>query len=570
MSDALSETPPAGIGKIIRESRFVVPSHQRDYSWEEDRVKQLFDDIEDAIQTGQPAYFLGLVVFLSGGDKRLVVLDGQQRLATIIILFAAIRAWLNQYTEYRDDASRIQDRYIGTVELGEKEPKARVTMNESNDSTFNAYIIKSVQVTDIEVALKGLKRYDRNRNLLAAAVYAHKRIAEIAARFPKREDAANYFFRLVNYTNDNVGVVRLTVASEQAAYTIFETLNDRGMDLSPLDLVKNYLFSKAKGQGDERLKGIESRWGLMMHTLGSVRPDQFLKSYWTSRHGRIRSASLFDSFKATYKTPAAAIDVSIDMLEAAEQYAALGVPDDPVWAAYSEKARLTVRSLGIVGSHQTDPVMLSALAKMEPGEVERMLRLLEVVTVRYLLIVGGNTGRFETTCAILGRKIYAGDVKTATAAFAELKDIYPSDDDFRNAFATKQEENNQKAQYYLRALENELQRDAQGEMAGELIAGVLTVEHVFPKNPAAEWAEVVKADAQVAEDCTFRLGNLCLLTEVNRKLGRMGFAEKKAVYLKSKLISTKEVGNANLWGRKEIEGRQRNLAKVAAAIWRFQ
>ena len=63
MVDALSEAPTFGIAKILQEGRFVVPSHQRDYSWTVDEVQQLFDDVEDAIKKKSESYFLGLLVF---------------------------------------------------------------------------------------------------------------------------------------------------------------------------------------------------------------------------------------------------------------------------------------------------------------------------------------------------------------------------------------------------------------------------------------------------------------------------------------------------------------------------
>jgi len=314
---------------------------------------------------------------------------------------------------------------------------------------------------------------------------------------------------------------------------------------------------------------MEDRWAQMMQQLSNVRADTFLKAFWTSRHGRIRTRSLFDTFKKEYATAEQANSLSIDMLSTAEQYAALEVADDPIWTEYSAKTGETVRALAIVGSQQAYPVMLSTLAKLPGGEVERMLRLLEVVIVRYLLVGGGNTGRFETTCAILARKIYAGEVTTASAAVVELKDVFPGDDDFRRNFEVKQEEHNPKVQYFIRAIELELRRAAAGQMPGELIPGTLTVEHVLPKNPGKEWEEVLKHDATLADECTFRLGNLCLLTEINRKLGRSSFDEKKKVYAASDLITTKEIAGRSLWGRKEIEDRQKNLAKVAVAVWRF-
>jgi hypothetical protein len=232
--------------------------------------------------------------------------------------------------------------------------------------------------------------------------------------------------------------------------------NDRGLDLSPLDLVKNHLFSKADEKSEDAVRDMEERWAQMMATLSNVRADNFLKAFWTMRHGRIRSVDLFSAFKKEYGSPDAAIDLSGDMLVAAEQYAAIDSPDDAIWAQYPLEARNTIRALRIIGSQQVHPVILSALNRFSAPDVTRLLRLLEVVIVRYLLIGGGNTGRFETTCAILARKIHAKEVKTLAETFQELKDAYPGDDEFQQQFRVKQERSNQKIQYFLRCIDRRL------------------------------------------------------------------------------------------------------------------
>jgi uncharacterized protein with ParB-like and HNH nuclease domain len=291
------------------DNRFSVPNHQRDYSWTEDEIRQLFDDIESALDKGSGVYFLGLMVFLND-PGRLVVLDGQQRLATAVIIFSAIRGWLTQYSEYQGDAGKIQEWFIGRSELGQKDPEPRLTMNSANDKTFNDYVIKSVALTDIRSALDKLKKQDRIRKMLESLVYAHDRIAQLALDKGKGDAkaAAKYLFGFVNFMRDKVSVVKLSVASEEAAYTIFETLNDRGLDLSPLDLVKNHLFGKADEKSPDAVRDMEERWAQMMATLSNVRADNFLKAFWTMRHGRIRSVDLFSAFKKEYATPDAAID----------------------------------------------------------------------------------------------------------------------------------------------------------------------------------------------------------------------------------------------------------------------
>jgi hypothetical protein len=228
-----------------------------------------------------------------------------------------------------------------------------------------------------------------------------------------------------------------------------------------------------------------------------------------------------------------------------------------------------VRALRTIGSQQTHPVILAALTKFDVKEMARLLRLLEVVIVRYLLIGGGNTGRFETTCAILARKIHAQEIKTASDAFQELKDSYPPDDDFQQAFRIKQERSNQKVQYLLRCLEQQAMQDAAKKKI-ELAPGDLTVEHILPKNPGPEWAAVLKADPAIVEDCILRLGNTVLLSDPsNNKAAAKSFAEKKTILGGSDLITTKAVATHAQWDRQNIDHHQAYLAKLAVTTWRF-
>jgi hypothetical protein len=568
MSDALSEAPAYGIARLLQEGRFIVPSHQRDFAWGDDDVKQLFDDVMDALEKKIDSYFLGLLVFLYSGNSY-TILDGQQRLATTVIIFAAIRDWLRQYPNHLQDATKIQDWYIGGSELGQNEPTPKLILNQTNNQFFVDFVVKGAAIEDVSSAHKRLKRNDPNRLLLEAIIYAHERVREIAHEVSDFEKTAKYFFELVNYFRDNIRTVRLIAKDENAAYTLFETLNDRGVDLSPLDLVKNFLFKQAAGKSAETLRDMQARWVQMIATLANVKATSFLKAYWTSRHGRIRASSLFETFRTKYSDADKAVALSIDLLSASDQYAALDSPTDATWAPYSKEARATIVSLKLIGSQQAHPVILSGLRRLSVSEMQKLLWLLEVVIVRFLLVTGGNTGRFESACAKLAQSIYDGQVKTASAAFVELKDVYPSDPDFENAFALKSERTNQKAQYFLKAIEIEEQRLAKGKMAGEWEPSVLTVEHILPKKPGADWKSILVADPEVVEDCALRLGNLCLLTKINEKLGNKGFPTKKAAFARSELISTKSVATSAAWNRKAIEKRQGRMAELARSIWRF-
>jgi len=212
-------------------------------------------------------------------------------------------------------------------------------------------------------------------------------------------------------------------------------------------------------------------------------------------------------------------------------------------------------------------VILSALTKFDAKEMPRLLRLLEVVIVRYILIGGGNTGRFETTCAILARKIHRKEVQTANYAFQELKESYPPDDEFQQAFRVKQERSNQKVQYFLRGIEKQARKQAN---KGELEPGDLTIEHILPKNPGGEWSAVIAADPTVVEECANRIGNTALLSDAgNLKAGGKAFTDKRKFVEDSELITTTAIAKHGKWDRQDIDHHQAYLAKLAVSAWRF-
>jgi hypothetical protein len=218
-----------------------------------------------------------------------------------------------------------------------------------------------------------------------------------------KEEGAKRLYRLVEYLEDGVKIVRFNVQSDVDAYTVFETLNDRGLDLSVLDLAKNHLFGRASDP--TVLRDMQVRWAQMTANLTNVKADDLLKMWWTSRNGRVQTLQLFARFKDRVSSRTAAVEVSRDLLPTSEKDADLEVADDPLWAEYSEKARERVKNLKLLSAQQVHPVLLSALGKFRNGELERLLYLLEVLIVRYQLVGGGRTDRLEIACARLAHRI---------------------------------------------------------------------------------------------------------------------------------------------------------------------
>jgi hypothetical protein len=570
MSIPLADTPTVGLGRFIKESRFIVPTHQRDFSWTETYVNTFIKDIEDANKKKSDIYFCGLMVFTSGPSHVLRVLDGQQRLATTLMIFSAMRNWFQRYTAYKKQQIQVETQLLQNDDIGSPGVEPKLTLTPANNDVFQQYVIASVPVSEIEKTLKSRQAEDRSKTLLKAALLVNRYIERKAAECPSTDAARDYFLELITYLTHTVQVVRFVLSTDNAAYTIFEMLNDRGLELAPLDLVKNYLFSCAESYRAGSLRDFEERWAEMMTLLGSMKVDSFLRAFWASRHGVMEGTKLFASFKKAYDEPEKVHKISIEMRAAAEQYAALSSSSDAVRSEYPQKARKSIDAIETIGSTQMHPVILAALERFSKDEIMKLLHLLEVIAVRFQLVGRGRPGRIESLGGRAAREIWDKKITKSSEVRAALSELYITDDEFKQRFRTKLETSSKKARYILTVLERQaLLRDGK-TYADELIPGNVTLEHVFPKSPNSFWKEAATKDAKLAGMLN-RLGNMCLLPEVNRALGNKAWDEKLAVFAKSRLLMTNSINTTQFpeWGSAAIEQRQLYMAELAAAAWRY-
>jgi hypothetical protein len=569
MNSPLPTTPTVGLGQYITISRFLVPTHQRDYSWTDDYVSEFIRDVEEALKRETTIYFCGLMVFTKTPSALLKVLDGQQRLATTIMIFSAIRNWFHKYGEYHKIEHQFGD-YIGSSDLGSDKVEPRLSLTPANNDAFQKFVVNTVPIADIVKALRTNSEGERSRTLLKAALLVNRQIEARADEFETRDQAKDYFIKLGNFLTTTVRIVSFVVNDDAAAYTIFETLNDRGLELTALDLVKNYLFSRAERYRVGGLVELEGRWAEMVALLGSARADSFLRAFWASRHGKMEGAKLFTSFKKNYEKPTDTYQVSIDMRAAAERYAALFNSNDVTWSEYSGKAKRSVEAIALIGLTQAHPIILAALDKFTRHEMERLLWLLEVIAVRWQLVKRGRPGRVESLGGQAAREITEKRITTATEVAGIVSELNILDTEFKSLFATKSESSASKARYLIAGLERQaLQREGL-VLPDELAPANVTLEHILPKSPDAYWRGALNDDARLAREMTERLGNMCLLPGINSVLGNKHWSEKKKVFEQSRLQTTNRLTQFDSWGKAEIEKRQSHMAELAAAQWRFQ
>jgi hypothetical protein len=374
---------------------------------------------------------------------------------------------------------------------------------------------------------------------------------------------------LADFITDTIRVVTFVVEDDDTAYTIFETLNDRGLELSPLDLIKNYMFSKAEKHRPGSLREFEDRWSEMITTLGNAKADSFLRAYWISKSGKYLPHEVFKKFKENYAEPIDTYNASVEMLDASEKYAALSNPNAKLWNKYSEKSRATIEALNIINPTQMHPILIAALDNFEQKEIEKLLRLLEVIAVRYQTVGQGRPGRIESLGGKLAVQIRAKKVLDTQGVKSELSELYIDDKTFKQKFARIEITDGKKARYLLQRLERQSILKYGSALPDELSPSNSTLEHILPKRPGQEWHAEISADPNLLKDCLHRVGNMCLLPEVNKALGNKSFNDKKITYKKSRQRLTNRLDQFSQWRRDEIERRQSWMADLAIAEWRF-
>lgn len=569
MTNPANDPSTVGLGALIKSEKFHIPKHQRDFKWDGDLIRQFFSDIEEVMDRGEDTYFVGLMVFQKSDGGELIVLDGQQRITTCLLLFSAVRNWLANCVsqEIKDEAIKVEEWFLGASELGQKTPSPKLTLNAINDPDFIRFVVgKSASLDDLTAETKKISKKHRRLPFLKGVQTAKQIIDLQAGKYDSEQEAAEFFYAFAAYIRDRVRVVSLTVPTDGAAYSIFETLNDRGLSLAPLDLIKNLIFSRIDSNKNLNLEHAQERWTEMLALLQNVDPNKFIRVFWLANHELVQGPKIFAAFKEKYKTSSSANQASQAMRAAAEYYASLGNPDDPVWLGHTKKTKAILSSLNVIGATQVHPVLLAMLTKnFSASALEDSVRALETVLVRYQLIGSGRPGRLETLGARVAKKITNGEIKSAARIRSEYKELMTSDDEFVSAFERFSETTSAKCHYLLTRLEVFVRSQADGADGNS--PAETTVEHILPKKPGPDWAKETADDKDLVDDCVHRLGNMCLLGK--DKLGNSGFDTKKEAYAKSVHELTKAVAQEAVFNRALIDKRQKLMAKNAKVIWRF-
>ena len=523
----------------------VVPDWQRSFSWTQKEIDIFWQDLtafsnryqEDTIKSQE--YFLGSVVIVLGDDKS-ELLDGQQRMATATILLSVISEYLVHYSEKA--STRTIHSWINEIDDATQSQRFKLSLNYYDREFFRQAVQTHPRSAD------PTPTHDSHKLILKARKFFESKFESMYEELGGGRTAYDWTLRVRRVLTDHMSVVSVSSADEDNAASVFETLNDRGIGLSTPDLLRTLLLRRAnEGDREEIIKCWDGVLGL------EKKVDQFLRHFWLSRYGDVKTQSLYREMKSIILAEnTSSLEMSRELRDEASLYADLsaGVDED------ASMQRLLV-DVKLLAANSLYTPLLSAYAKYDVDGRRDLLRWLVVYFVRHNVIGNLENSQLETVVFTAAKDIRAN--ASLDSVTETLRTSMPSDADFKTKFGTALVKRMNTQRYLLRKLEEH--RIATAEVAPEL-PDMLHVEHIYPKEPL-EGERWVKHDVMLN-----RLGNLTLLAKgLNTAAKNKVFADKKGYYESSVIQITKELLESEKWDATAVDDRQRAFAEIADEIW---
>lgn len=566
-----------------------VPPFQRPYKWTEEQVEELFDDVFKpidwskgikSIAEDKDSHYMGAVV-LCRDDEAQMVLDGQQRLTTVTMLLAYLKARMMVCAKGSVQLSRRALNYDSRLfrqTAGIDTARHPILKPQDEDNLIYQEIVASeVLGIPLEEDLPNLSSAQkrRNRALRKRAMFkAYKTIRKHVESYVVRAahlhsvDEINALDVAAARLLNNLSFVIIEAHNESAAFRLFETLNARGLDLSAADLIKNNLFAIARNDAQRQL--VRESWEAVAESIGSDLVA-FLRTFWLMKNNFVRKDGLFDAYKSELTSRKAddefLAEFLPDLVEAAEHYAEIAMPQT------GSDIIEEVKMLNDLGARTCRPLLL-VIKINGPQLFAPVSKLIENLTIRWM-IAGKVFNVLETAYARIAVRVSEAfetsksDSDILALVRSELRKLdVPDDAVFELSFQKYEVSRTSKAVRHILCRINDSISRTKEHVADSTS---VHIEHIFPQEPSAEALAHSGILTEEAEDYAVKIGNVTLLdAKINMSLKNRAFPSKlnaEKGYAHSRLAINDSLKAKSSWYKPDIEERSKFYAKAAVKIW---
>lgn len=540
--------------------RFIIPVYQRNYDWKIENCKQLYDDLIQVIKNNSKTHFFGSIVSVyepSGRNTEFLIIDGQQRLTTMSLLFLALYNLLEEKIIISEDESLkdqiYEDFLVDKYQPQEKRMKLKPIKNDQKafSKLFNSK-----------------DDYIKDSNLTINYSYFYERIQ-------KQEITIDELFDAIC----RLEIINITLNNEDNPQLIFESLNSTGLDLSEGDKIRNYiLMGLPKQKQDEYY---EKYWNCI-EKCTKYDVSSFIRDYLSVKQLVIPSQKkVYINFKKYVEDSSLKIiEILEDLLSYAKRYNILLCEKTS-----SKELNSCINRLNRLETTVTRPFFLEVLRLYD----ENQINLNEVaeafsITESYLFrrtICDLPTNALNKIFLLLNREIMRYDgtdsnyIEKLKFALLSKKDRarFPNDDDFSLMFTEKPiyQMNSKNKIYILERLENFGTLEDK-DIYRHYDEGEYSIEHIMPQHLTPAWIkELGDSYEEIHDTWLHRIANLTL-TAYNSKYSNSTFVEKKTMkngFEDSGIRLNTYVSKKDKWTLAELRDRNDYLLKRALNIWAF-
>jgi len=541
-----------------------VPSHQRNYSWKKDNWEDFFDDISELGEND--IHFLGSIVVIPKEQIKLglnyfEIQDGQQRLATILILMCVLR-------DLAKENGMVEDTFNSFIYAKE----------DMSGNIYPRLELSELDNDNLVNILKGeLKDY--SNNIYKCYKYFYDRI---------KNDFKNNLKERIQYLwislLDKVILIHINAYKDTNAFELFETLNDRGLELSAVDLIKNFILKKVSNY-EEVIKNCLSIWNNMFENVREIAPVKFFRRYMLSEFkGKFPERRLNKALRRIIENEEEWNNNKIkkfleDLYKKSEIYSKLNFPSfkdteinrklqDLIWIEVGPSYTLLMKIF---------PFYENGI--LNKDDIKSVLELIESFHIRWG-VCDKSTSVLDTIyndiCTNISNESHSkiNSDKILKIIEGRLKKEIESnvnDDVFRNSFLSNDFNSSETRTKYIL-----YQLSKQTKEHNFNIINVWT-EHIMPKD-LKKWEKYLskKTNLNIEEiekrkkEYLNKIGNLTIILDKwNINMSNNPFDEKKNYYIKSNFNITKELCGYDFWTFEEIDKRSNKLAELAVKIWDY-
>lgn len=370
---------------LSKNDRYTVPDYQRLYSWDEEQWDEFWMDLNNIEEND--THFLGSIVVIKHSGSydeldKMELVDGQQRLTTISLLLCAMRDYYRETKDDRGLSDKIDNDYLHEDDL--------------NNNTYPKLTLSKFDEGEFQGILDGNTSQAEGSQIHAGYEYFNEKIQRLS------KDGVDLLRkRLLG----SMTIVVIDCDDPESAFRLFETLNNRGLELSAVDLMKNSLLQTAmerveNGSEDEKYDHIREQWELILETVVREisKPDRFFRHYIMSSSepeidGSVSKYKLYDEFRQITRDRLPSENVTLKdyidgMVDVSDTYVGFINADVDMFDPRSQKKiNQRLQNLNDIKSVHTRTILLRTFQEFvdEPKKVDQILKLLEVFMTRWKL-----------------------------------------------------------------------------------------------------------------------------------------------------------------------------------------